>query len=156
MSTAAILYASRTGTTEVMAVAIRVGLKDAGIDVILRKVDRAKKSDLTKADAIVLGCPTYYNDLLPSMKTFLFDIRKLNLKGKIGAAFGPYSWSGESVQMITDTMKHMLRMNVIEPGLKLQQRPEKSDIESCVEYGRTIARKIQGGKSGGKSKVSTG
>ena len=153
MSTAAILYATRTGTTEVMAVAIRVGLKDAGIDVIVKNVETAKKSDLIKADAIVLGCPTYYDDLLPSMKTFLFDISKLNLKGKIGAAFGPYSWSGESVQMITDTMKHVLHMNVIEPGLKLLQRPEKSDIESCVEYGRTIARKIQEGKSGGEPKA---
>ncbi len=156
MNRAAVLYSTRTGTTEIMAVAIRVGLTEAGVEVTLKKVEKAKKADLTRADAIVLGCPTYYDDLLPSMKTFLFDIRKLNLKGKIGAAFGPYSWSGESVQMIIETMKHILQMNVIEPGLKLLQRPEKSDIETCVEFGRTIARKLQEVKSGGEPKVKIG
>ncbi len=154
MNKAAILYATRTGTTEIMAVAIQVGLRERGVEVTLKKVEKAKKSEIAKADAIVLGCPTYYKDLLPSMKMFLFDIQQLNLNGKIGAAFGPYSWSGESVGMITDTMKHVLLMNVIEPGLKLRQRPEKSDIESCVEFGRMIARKIQEVKSGSKSKVN--
>jgi len=150
---AIILYATRTGTTEIMAVAVRVGLNEAGVGVMLKNVDKAKKSDLLKADAIVLGCPTYYNDLLPAMKSFLFDIRKVNLKGKVGAAFGPYSWSGDAVQMMTDTMKHVLYLDVIEPGLTLLQRPEKSDIESCVEFGRKIATKIKELKSGQQSKV---
>ena len=90
------------------------------------------------------------------MKSFLFDMRKLNLKGKVGAAFGPYSWSGQSVQMLTDTMKHVFGMNVIEPGLKLLQRPERSDIEACVEFGRKIAAKIKEVKSGPEPKVSIG
>ena len=154
MNRAAILFVTRTGTTEIMAVAIQVGLREAGVEVTLKKVEKAKKSDLTGADAIVLGCPTYYKDLLPSMKKFLFDIQRLNLKGKIGAAFGPYTWSGESVGMIADTMKNVFLMNVIEPGLKLRQRPEKSDVESCVEFGRIIARKIQEVKSGSESKVN--
>ena len=156
MDKALIVYSTRTGTTEIMAIAIRVGLKEAGVEVTVKNVEKAKKNDLTKADAIVLGCPTYYGDLLPSMKSFLFDIRKLNLKGKIGAAFGPYSWSGESVQMLTDTMKHVFEMNVIEPGLKLLQRPERSDIEACVEFGRKIAAKIKEVKSGPEPKVSIG
>lgn len=151
MYKAIVVYATRTGTTEIMAVAIRVGLKEAGVDVALKNVEKAKKSDLTKADAIVLGSPTYYNDLLPSMKSFLFDIRKLNLKDKVGAAFGPYSWSGDSVQMITDTMKYVFQMHIIEPGLKLLQRPEGSDMEACVEFGRKIAARLKEIKSGQES-----
>ena len=139
-----------------MALSIQAGLRESGVEVTVKKVEKARKSDLTDADAIVLGSPTYYNDLMPSMKSFLFDIRKLNLKGKIGAAFGPYSWSGESVQMLTDTMKHVFGMKVIEPGLKLLQRPERSDIETCVEFGRKIASKIKEVKSGPKPKVSIG
>jgi len=154
MDKAIIIYATRTGTTEIMAVAIRVGLKEAGIDVTVKNVEKTKKNDLTKADAIVLGCPTYYDDLLPSMKAFLFDIRKVNLKGKIGAAFGPYSWSDKPVKMLTDTMKHVFQMNVIEPGLNLQQRPERSDMEGCVEFGRKIAEKIKKVKSSPQSKVN--
>ncbi len=44
------------------------------------------------------------------MKTFLFEMEKADLKGKIGAAFGSYGWSGESVQMMSDTMKHIFGM----------------------------------------------
>jgi len=154
MDKAIIIYSTRTGTTETMALGIQVGLKEAGVEVTVKRVEKARKNDLTKADAIILGCSTYYNDLLPSMKSFLFDIRKVSLKGKVGAAFGPYSWSGDAVQMITDTMKHILKMNVIEPGLKLLQRPEGSDIEACVEFGRRIAAKIKEAKSGQAPKVN--
>lgn len=154
MEKATIIYSTRTGNTEIIAVAIRVGLEEAGVEVTLKNVEKAKLSDLTKADALILGCPTYYNDLLPAMKSFLFDIRKINLKGKVGAAFGPYAWSGESVQMITDTMKHIFQMNVIEPGLKLLQRPEGSDMEACVEFGRKIAAKIKEVRNGPESRVN--
>lgn len=143
MEKATIIYSTRTGNTEIMAVAIQVGLKEAGVQVTSKNTD-----------AIIFGCPTYYNDLLPSMKSFLFDIRKVNLKGKVGAAFGPYAWSGEAVQMITDTMKHIFQMNVIEPGLRLRQRPEGSDIEACVEFGRKIAAKIKEVKNGLESRVN--
>jgi len=156
MDKAIIIYSTRTGNTELMAVAIRVGLEEAGVEVTLKNVEKLKLSDLTKADALVLGCPTYYNDLLPSMKSFLFDIRKMNLKGKVGAAFGPYAWSGESVQMMTDTMRHIFQMSVIEPGLKLLQRPEGSDMEACVEFGRKIAAKIKELKNSPELKVNIG
>jgi flavodoxin short chain len=154
MAKAIIIYSSRAGATELMAVAVQVGLKEAGVDVTVKNVDKVKIGDLTKADAVILGCPTYHNDLLPAMKSFLFEIRKVNLKGKVGAAFGPYAWSGESVQMMTDTMKHIFQMNVIEPGLKLLQRPERSDMEACVEFGRKIAIKIKELKSGPRLKVN--
>lgn len=154
MDKAIIIYSTRTGTTETMALSIQVGLKEAGVEVMVTNVEKARKNDLTKADAMILGCPTYYHDLLPSMKSFLFEIRKVSLKGKVGAAFGPYSWSGDAVPMITDTMKHILKMNVIEPGLKLLQRPEGSDVEACVEFGRRIAAKIKEAKSGQVPKVN--
>jgi flavodoxin len=80
MDKAIIIYSTRTGNTEIMAVAIQVGLKEAGVQVTSKNTEKAKSSDLLNTDAIILGCPTYYNDLLPSMKSFLFDIRKVNLK----------------------------------------------------------------------------
>jgi len=154
MEKATIIYSTRTGNTEIMAVAIQVGLKQAGVQVTSKKTEKAKSSDVQNTDAIIFGCPTYYTDLLPSMKSFLFDIRKVNLKGKVGAAFGPYAWSGEAVQMITDIMKHIFQMNVIEPGLRLRQRPEGNDIEACVEFGRKIAAKIKEVKNGIESRVN--
>ena len=143
MSKAVIIYDSRSGNTGMMAKAIEEGMKEAGVEVVSKRTVNASANDLIDADAVVLGAPTYHHDLIASMKTFLFEMEKANLKGKVGAAFGSYGWSGESVQMMTDTMKHVFGMNVIEPGLKMLRRPGEGDLEQCREFGRKIAEKIK-------------
>ncbi len=143
MSKAIIIYDSRSGNTEMMAKAIEEGMKEAGIEVLSRRAINANAEDLSDVDAVVLGAPTYHKDLIQSMKTFLFEMEKADLKGKVGAAFGSYGWSGESVQMMTDTMKHIYGMNVLEPGLKILRRPTESGLEQCRNWGRTIVEKIK-------------
>ena len=143
MSKAVIIYDSRSGNTGMMAKAIEEGMKEAGVEVVLKRAVNASANDLTDVDAVVLGAPTYHHDLIASMKTFLFAMEKANLKGKIGTAFGSYGWSGESVQMMTDTMKHIFGMNVIEPGLKMLRRPTEDGLKQCQEFGRKVAEKIK-------------
>ena len=143
MSKAIIIYDSRSGNTEMMAKAIEEGLKEAGIEVLSKRAINATAEDLTDVDAVVLGAPTYHKDMIQSMKTFLFEMEKADLKGKVGAAFGSYGWSGESVQMMTDTMKHIFGMSVIEPGLKILRRPIESGLEQCRNLGRTIVEKVK-------------
>ena len=143
MSKAIIIYDSRSGNTAMMAKAIEEGVKEAGIEVLSKRAINATAEDLADVDAVVLGAPTYHKDLIQSMKTFLFEMEKAALKGKVGAAFGSYGWSGESVQMMTDTMKHIYGMNVLEPGLKILRRPSESGLEQCRTWGRTIAEKMK-------------
>ena len=143
MSKAIIVYDSRSGNTEMMANAIEEGVKEAGIKVLSKRAINATAEDLADVDAVVLGAPTYHKDLIQSMKTFLFEMEKANLKGKVGAAFGSYGWSGESIQMMTDTMKHIYGMNMLEPGLKILRRPGESGLEQCRNWGRTIVEKMK-------------
>jgi len=143
MSRAIIIYETRSGSTGKMAKAVEEGIKEAGVDILSKRTVSAKADDLADVDAVVLGAPTYNHDLIGSMKTFLFEMEKANLKGKIGAAFGSYGWSGESVQMMTDTMKHIFEMNVIEPGLKMLRAPDDNGLKQCQEFGRKIAEKME-------------
>jgi len=143
MSKAVIIYDSRSGNTGMMAKAIEEGIKEAGIEVSSKRTVNATAGDIKDVDAVVLGAPTYHHDLIASMKTFLFAMEKADLKGKVGAAFGSYGWSGESVQMMTDTMKHIFGMNVIEPGLKMLRRPAEGGLKQCREFGRKVAEKIK-------------
>jgi flavodoxin short chain len=145
MSKAAIIYDSRSGNTGIMAKAIEEGMKEAGIEVSSKRTVNATVGDVKDVDAVVLGAPTYHKDMIASMKTFLFEMEKADLKGKIGAAFGSYGWSGESVQMMTDTMKHIFEMHVIEPGLKMLRRPGEDGLQQCREFGRKIAEKVKMG-----------
>jgi flavodoxin I len=143
MSTTVIIYDTSSGSTEIMAKAIKEGMGEAGVQVIMKRTMGTKADELTNVDAVVLGAPTYHHDLIQAMKTSLFEMRKANLKGKVGTAFGSYGWSGESVQMMTDTMKHIFEMNVIEPGLKLLRRPDDSSLKQCQEFGRMIAKRLK-------------
>jgi flavorubredoxin len=45
--------------------------------------------------------------------------------------------------MMTDTMKHIFGMNVIEPGLKMLRSPDEGGLKQCREFGRKIAEKIK-------------
>jgi flavorubredoxin len=144
MAKAIVIYESTYGYTEMMAKSIEKGLKEAGMDVELKKVLSAKADELKEFDAVVLGCPTYHHDMITTVKTFLFAMKNAGLKGKVGAAFGAYGFSGESVEMIHDTMKHIFEMDVIEPGLKLKTSEVMAiGDKECREFGKKIAESIK-------------
>jgi flavorubredoxin len=151
MKKAIVIYDTRTGATGAIARLIEEELKVAGIEVESRRILEAEEEgyDLVEAvknaDAVIVGSPTYYNDLFSPVKDFLLEMEKADLKGKIGAAFGSYGWSGEAVKMIADTMKNAFKMNVIEPGLKVEGRPGGSSIVECKLFGKTVAERINRG-----------
>jgi len=143
MSKAVIIYDTRSGNTGMMAKALEEGMKEAAVEVSSKRTVNATAVDIKDVDAVVLGAPTYHHDLITSMKTFLFEMEKADLKGKVGAAFGSYGWSGESIRMMTDTMKHVFGMNVIEPGLKMLRRPDEAGLKQCREFGKRVAEKVK-------------
>ena len=56
---AAIIYWSKTGNTEKVALAIREGLEAAGGAVLLRKAEEAEDIDFYDYDLICVGFPSY-------------------------------------------------------------------------------------------------
>ena len=138
-----IIYYSQTGNTEKMARAIEEGAKSVvGINVEVKYF--VKPEELEEADAIIFGMPTYYHDMSIDMKTLLEGAskEKINLKGKVGAAFGSYGWSGEAPNMLTEIMKNKFEMDVIEPALRIKYNPDSKGLEECRKLGKTVAEKI--------------
>lgn len=91
--TANILVAYHTlrGNTEKLARAVVVGAKRVGgATVMLKKVDQVTKEDLEAADALILGCPTYYANIPGKMKVVIDDWSwkmKVDFTDKVGGAF---------------------------------------------------------------------
>jgi flavorubredoxin len=136
----AIVYASGMGRTKQMAEAIANGAKTIdGVDVLLIDAYDASPEDVKDAAAILLGGSTYNYKLIKSMDPFLKKLESLDLKGKIGVAFGSYGWSGESIPTLISKMKSF-GMKVIEPGTIAIQVPDASTIEKCFKLGRTVAQ----------------
>ncbi len=90
MPRAIIIYDTRSGNTGAMVKAIEEGMREVGVEVLSKRSASAKADDLANADAVILGASTYHHDLIQSMKTFLFEMEKADLKGKIRTAFGSY------------------------------------------------------------------
>ena len=110
MSKILVLYYSRSGNTEKMAKAVAEGAKSTGnSDVELNYYVNAE--DLSSFDAILLGTPTYHHDTPIDMKKLFEEAAEkgINLKGKVGAAFGSYGWSGEAPKFLLEIMKTGLK-----------------------------------------------
>ena len=135
----AIIYASGMGRTKTMAQAIADGaMTIPSIEVVIKNAYDASPDDVLDAAAIVLGGSTYNYKLIKAMDSFLKELAKIDLKGRVGAAFGSHGWSGEGVPAIIARMKSF-GMLVIEPGTTAVQIPSKEDIEKCFLLGRSVA-----------------
>ena len=113
-----VLYYSRTGNTEKMAKAIAEGAQNNGnIEVELNFYIETEK--LSTFDAIIVGTPTYHHDMSVDFKKLFEEAatQGISLKGKIGATFGSYGWSGEAPKHILEIMKNKFEMQVVEPPL---------------------------------------
>ena len=67
--------------------------------------------------------PRSTTGLFPTVSDFLTYMKGLKPKNKIGAAFGSYGWSGESVKLINRELEAM-KFDLIDPGLKIQYVPD--------------------------------
>ena len=138
-----IVYYSQTGNTEKMARAVEEGAKSVvGINVEVKYF--ARPEELAEADAIIFGMPTYYHDMSIDVKNLLEAASKeeIDLKGKVGAAFGSYGWSGEAPNMLVEIMKNKFGMDMVEPALRIKYNPDEAGLEECRKLGKTVAEKI--------------
>jgi flavodoxin I len=138
-----VLYYSRSGNTEKMAKAVAEGAKTAGNpDVELNY--HVEAEELAKFDAILMGAPTYHHDMPIDMKKLFEEaaVKDINLKGKIGAAFGSYGWSGEAPNLLLEIMKNRFEMQVTEPPLLAKYMPDENMLDKCRDFGKRISETL--------------
>ncbi len=151
MPKAIIIYDTRKGVTKSLAEAIREGLEQSGVEVQLKRISEVDISELAGYPCLVLGSPTYHKDMIQTMKTFLFKLEQANLKGKVGASFGAYGWSGEAVDMLSGTMQHIFGMEVLKPKEKMEGKADEFSQGQHREFGRKIAEKLKEREGGSKN-----
>ncbi|MEM3731782.1 MAG: flavodoxin domain-containing protein [Candidatus Bathyarchaeia archaeon] len=138
-----ILYYSRTGNTEKMAKAVMEGVKSvSGVEVELNF--HAAPEALSDFEALIFGVPTYHHDMPIEMKKLFEEaaVKGVSLKGKVGAAFGSYGWSGEAPRLVLEILKNKFEMLVVEPPLLIRYTPDQDGLEKCREFGRKVAERL--------------
>ena len=107
---------------------------------------------IEEADALLFGSPTINGDAVKPVWDLLSSLVVVNLKGKLGGAFGSYGWSGEAVRMIEDRMRG-LKMRIPREGLRIKLIPTDEELEECRAFGRQIAEVLVG-KTGDNTVVN--
>lgn len=143
MAKALIVCATRSGETRRIGELIAEGLRISNVEATVVNANNIKTdAELKSYDALVFGSATYHGDMLEAMKKLLFLAEKAGLQGRVGGAFGAFGWSGEAPDRIFDTMKHILRMNMVANALRLKSSTIGGGVQMAQDYGREIAKKI--------------
>ncbi len=142
---AVVFYDTMWHSTEHMAGAIADGLVQTGVSVKIMSLAANHHSDVMaevfEAGAVLAGSATHNNGVLPSMAGMLAYMKGLRPQGKIGAAFGSYGWSGESMKHIAAQMADM-GFEMIE-GVRVKNAPKHEQLKGCVQLGRTVGEALK-------------
>jgi len=139
---AVILYDTMWNGTRRMAEAIGDGFAEAGVPYKILHVAVTDRNDalveVFKARTIVVGSPTINNGVLATIMPILQDIKGLKFKNKLGAAFGCYGWSGESVKIIENHLTES-KIPLVREGIRTKWQPRAQDLEAARAFGRELA-----------------
>lgn len=139
-------YVSAYQNTGIIASMIARGISEAGtFDIDLCDLEHMTLPDidqkLAQASGIILGCPTFsQNILLPLYQVFAL-INPIRDRNKPAAAFGSYGWSGEGARIISSALTN-LKLKVEDEGLMVRFTPHKEVEDQCLEYGRRFGRRM--------------
>jgi flavorubredoxin len=143
MGKALVVYASRSNETKRIADLIAEGIRIQGSEAKVVNATEVKKVDgLEGYDAYIFGSATYHGEMMQAMKTMLFLGDKTGLEGKVGGSFGAFGWSGEAPGRIFDTMKNVLKMDMVSGPLMLKSALLGGGTEMAQGYGKDIAKEL--------------
>lgn len=123
---------SKYRNTERFAQGVAEGVSQVpGAVAVLKRVEEATKEDLQAADAIALGCPTYFGNVPGKMKVIIDDWNwkwKVDFTDKVGGAFSTGAGQvGGKEFVIVSLLMFMLNNRMIVAG-PLYQDAEKGSI----------------------------
>ena len=138
-----IVYGSMYGNTAAAADALAKELEARGIpyaihDLACNNAGELGVSgalrDVFKYDTIVVGSPTYNNGIFPPVETFMKALQARLIKGRRFFAFGSYTWSGASVNLL-NAMAESMGYDILGAGLSFPQAytREKCDMSAVAD-----------------------
>ena len=144
MAQISIVYWSGTGNTELMAQKVAEGVREAGQEAVVLSVVLADVSELKKARAFALGCPSMGAEQLEEtqMEPFMCDLEN-GIGGKQIGLFGSFGWGGgEWMRDWEERVRNAGASVVGEEGIIVNGAPDEEAEEKCKELGRALAAAV--------------
>lgn len=133
-----IVYGSMYGNTKAAAKSLAVELEKRGVPYAIHNLCTENVSyayrDLFKYDTLVVGAPTYNNDIYPPVYNFMYGVSARLVKKRKFAAFGSFTWAGASVKLLNE-MAAKQEFEMLSSGMSFAQgyTPEKCDMASLAD-----------------------
>lgn len=145
-----VVYFTGRGSTQRMAEEIGKGAERMGVEVKVRTVEECELGDLTEADGIVIGSPTYFSNVAWQIKKLIDESITLyreahRLEGKIGGCFtsaGTERDGKDCIRMLELAFGFHHRLKMIPGIIRASGDKDKEISQKCQEYGAKIAKEI--------------
>lgn len=143
-----IAFASMYGNTEAMADAIARELAVQGIKQI-RMYDVSKThasyiiSDIFKYKGVILGSPTYCNELHPNMESLVMQLEHMGIKDHYLGLFGSFSWAGAAVKRL-QAFAEKIKWEVVGEPVEEKYTLKEDKYQECIKMAQEMAQKIKG------------
>jgi flavorubredoxin len=139
-----ILYGSMYGFTELMAETVAQGVSREGIkDIIIHNVSKSDPSvivrDIFKYRGLIVGSPTYSNELYPEVESLLRKIEIRGVKNRVFGYFGSYTWAGASVKRLA-TFAETMKWTTAQISVEEKQGLKIDNYQACLELGQQIGK----------------
>lgn len=139
-----IVYGSMYGNTEQMAEAIAYGLSEEGEkNITIYNVSKTDVSfilsDIFRYDRVVIGSPTYSNELFPEISSLLAKLETRDIKNRKFAYFGSSTWSNASIKLLS-AFAERVKWEVISVPIEIKQSLKEDKYDECIALGRLLAK----------------
>jgi flavodoxin short chain len=141
MKKAAVIYASVTGNTEIMAQAVLEGVQGSGVESVIADAGSMSAEEALTYDILLLGSPAMGAEVLEEekMEPFFTSIES-RLAGKTVALFGSYDWGdGKWMRDWEDRVRASGARLINNQGLTVNLTPGDEEKEQCRTLGKAAA-----------------
>ena len=142
-----IVYGSMYGFTELMAETVAQGLAQNGIKtIIVHNVSKSDPSvilqDIFKYRGLIVGSPTYSNELYPEVESLLRKIEIRGVKHRIFGCFGSFTWASAAVKRLNSFVE-IMKWTKAELSVDEKQGLKEDNYKACLELGRQVAELVK-------------
>ena len=142
-----IAYGSMYGNTEQMAEAIAAELSAQDIrNIVMHNVSKSNPSyilkDIFKYRGLIVGSPTYSNQIYPEVDSLLSKILVREVKGRYLGWFGSFTWAGAAVKRIAEFAEKS-KLEIVGDPVEMKQAPKELTYEQCENLARAMAGRLK-------------
>ena len=142
-----IAYGSMYGNTEQMAEAIAEELSAQGVkNIVMHNVTKSHPSyiiaDIFRYKGLIIGSPTYSNQIFPEVEALLSKILLREVKGRYLGYFGSFAWAGAAVKRLAEFAEKS-KFELIGDPVEMKQAMKDLTYTQCENLARAMADRLK-------------